>query len=132
MALKMSAKDLVARADKVIKALTPAEVEAKLNDEGVLLIDIRDIREVTREGRIAGSVHMPRGVLEFWFDPESPYYRPEVGDAREIILHCNKGWRSALSAWTLQEEMGFDNISHMRGGFTRWVEDIGKVEKSDS
>ncbi len=128
MKLKMGIKELVARAEQVVNCLTPAEVDGRLSDKAVLLVDVRDIRELQREGRIAGSVHVPRGMLEFWADPESPYYKDYFGTASEIIIYCNKGWRSALSGYALKE-MGLENISHMSGGFTRWVEDIGRIEK---
>lgn len=128
MTLKMGYKALLARAEEKVKALSPSEVKEHLNSKGVLLVDIRDIREVEREGKIAGSVHVPRGMLEFWIDPESPYFKEFFKDAEDIVLHCNKGWRSALATYTLME-MGIENVCHMEGGFTQWAEDIGEVEK---
>ena len=124
----MGYEALVARAEQTVNSLTPKSVQDKLNETGVLLVDLRDIRELKREGKIAGSVHVPRGMLEFWIDPASPYYQAFFDSAAQIILYCNKGWRSALAAETLQT-MGFDNVAHMQGGMEQWIADIGEIEK---
>lgn len=129
MGISKGFKQLVAEAESQIVALTPAEVDSRLAASGVLLVDLRDIREVKREGKIPGSFHVPRGMLEFWIDPESPYYRNEFDQAGQIILYCNKGWRSALAAQTLQT-MGMDNIAHMEGGMERWISEIGRLEQT--
>ena len=121
-----SFKELVAEAEAQVKSLTPAEVEKKLKQTGVTLIDLRDIRELKREGTIADSIHIPRGMLEFWVDPESPYYKSELNDTEEVILFCNGGWRSALAAASLQS-MGVKNVAHMSGGFGQWQKEIGRV-----
>lgn len=120
--------ELVAFADEKVSAMAPEQVEMYLATapRGVLLIDIRDIREVKREGKILGSFHIPRGMLEFWIDPDSPYYKSQFENAEELILYCNKGARSALATQTLME-MGVTKIAHMSGGFTRWVEEGRKV-----
>ncbi|MDP6149884.1 MAG: rhodanese-like domain-containing protein, partial [Gammaproteobacteria bacterium] len=97
MKLKLGFMDLVARAESEIQALSPAEVDVRIGEEGVMLVDLRDIRELKREGKIPGSVHIPRGMLEFWIDPDSPYYKDYFDDACEVIFYCNKGWRSALA-----------------------------------
>ncbi|MDP6437818.1 MAG: rhodanese-like domain-containing protein [Gammaproteobacteria bacterium] len=130
MKLKLGFMDLVARAESEIQALSPAEVDARIGEDGVLLVDLRDIRELKREGKIPGSVHIPRGMLEFWIDPDSPYYKEYFDDAREVIFYCNKGWRSALATQAVQN-MGAENVLHMAGGFENWVEDIGRVEKTE-
>ena len=130
MKLKLGFMDLVARAESKIQALSPAEVDVRIGEEGVMLVDLRDIRELKREGKIPGSVHIPRGMLEFWIDPDSPYYKDYFDDACEVIFYCNKGWRSALATQTAQN-MGAENVLHMSGGFERWVEDIGRVEKTE-
>ncbi len=130
MKLKLGFMDLVARAESEIQALSPAEVDARIGEDGVLLVDLRDIRELKREGKIPGSVHIPRGMLEFWIDPDSPYYKEYFDDAREVIFYCNKGWRSALVTQAVQN-MGAENVLHMAGGFENWVEDIGRVEKTE-
>jgi rhodanese-related sulfurtransferase len=104
------------------------QIRARLGTPGVQLVDIRDIRELEREGTIPGAIHAPRGMLEFWVDPESPYFRPELGHAdQEYVLFCGAGWRSALSAQTLMR-MGLHNVSHMDGGFGAWVQAHGPVE----
>lgn len=128
MKLSKSYKDLVAAAETNIRSLTPAEVKLRSSEEGVLLIDLRDIREVKREGKIAGAFHVPRGMLEFWIDPQSPYYQPRFDNVEEVILYCNKGWRSALAAQTLQG-MGAEKVCHMSGGMERWAQEGGAIEK---
>jgi len=127
MKLKLGYRDLVARAEAQVESLTPREVDQRLGNDGVLLVDLRDIRELKREGGIPGAVHVPRGMLEFWIDPDCPYYKAFFAQAEELILYCNKGWRSALAAQTVAA-MGFDRVSHMAGGFERWCEDVGRVE----
>lgn len=127
MKVTKGVKDLVAEAMSQIQTLSPAEVDAKLSQTGVLLVDLRDVREVKRDGKIPDSLHVPRGMLEFWIDPDSPYYRSEFGAAEELILYCNKGWRSALAAQSLQS-MGIQKVAHMEGGFDRWQLDIGRQE----
>ena len=121
-----SFKKLVAEAEAQVKSLTPAEVEKKLKQTGVTLIDLRDIRELKRDGTIADSIHIPRGMLEFWVDSESPYYKSEINYTEEVILFCNGGWRSALAAASLQS-MGVKNVAHMSGGFGQWQKEIGRV-----
>jgi len=128
MKISKGFRELVAEAEAKVTALTPADVDKKIGKPGVLLIDLRDVRELKREGKIPGSLHIPRGMLEFWIDPDSPYYRREFDDAEQVILHCNKGWRSALAAKSLQD-MGVEPVAHMAGGMERWVEEIGRLDK---
>ena len=122
-------KQLVEEAEQMVSAIDSAALQSRLEglDETLLLIDLRDVREVKREGKIPGSLHIPRGMLEFWIDPDSPYYRSEFDAAKELILYCNKGWRSALAAQSLQS-MGVENISHLKGGMEQWQIDGGAVE----
>ncbi len=127
MRLKVGSKVLVERAEEQIDSITPAEVEERIKQQGVLLIDLRDIRELKREGKIPEAVHVPRGLLEFWIDPDCIYYKSFFDNAEEIIFYCNLDWRSALATLAIKQ-MGFDKVSHMRGGFDRWVEEIGRVE----
>lgn len=127
MEVRRSVKSLVEEAESQVNTLSPAEVDAKLSQQGLILVDLRDIRELKRDGKIPGSLHVPRGMLEFWIDPESSYYRKEFDDAEELILYCNKGSRSALAAQSLQT-MGIENVSHMAGGMEQWKEDIGRLE----
>ena len=120
---------LVANAEKETEALTPTEVDERIGREGTLVVDLRDIREVKREGRIPGSVHVPRGMLEFWIDPESPYYREDFGSGKKFIFYCAGGLRSALAAQSVHR-MGLAPVAHMAGGYGAWVAADGPtVEK---
>ncbi|MES1926638.1 rhodanese-like domain-containing protein [Salinisphaera sp. T31B1] len=119
MPIKTTAATLVARANERVTTLSPEEVARRRGEPGVLVVDLRDVRERKREGYIPGALHVPRGMLEFWIDPESPYHKPELANADSLILHCNKGWRSALAAATLMD-MGLEDVAHMDGGFDRW------------
>jgi rhodanese-related sulfurtransferase len=121
MALKKGYKALIGEAMAQVKTYSVDEARAKLADPHVQLVDIRDIRELEREGIVPGAFHAPRGMLEFWVDPESPYYKPIFGENKEFILFCGAGWRSALSTKTLQD-MGLENVAHIDGGFTAWKE----------
>ena len=127
MKVKKGVKELVAEAESQVNTLTPAQVDERLGVQGVLLVDLRDIRELKRDGKVPEAVHVPRGMLEFWIDPDSAYYKSFFDDAEEIILYCNKGSRSALAAQSLQS-MGVENVSHMQGGMEQWVSDIGRLE----
>ena len=118
--------DLVAEAENQVTSLSPQEVDVRSAEDGVLLVDLRDVRELQREGTIPDALHVPRGMLEFWIDPESEYYRKEFEAADYVILYCNKGARSALAAQSLQS-MGIDAVAHMAGGFTRWQSEIGRI-----
>ncbi|MGB7288141.1 MAG: rhodanese-like domain-containing protein [Salaquimonas sp.] len=126
MAIK-TIKELVDQANKEIVTLTTEEALAKQRKGDAILVDIRDIRELTREGKIANAVHAPRGMLEFWFDPQSPYHREVFGNmSKEYVLFCAAGWRSALAAKTLKD-MGFTNIAHIEGGFGALKEDGAQI-----
>ena len=129
MQIQKGYKKLVEEAEKNLQAIDSAELNAKLQglDDTLLLIDLRDVRELKREGKIPGALHIPRGMLEFWIDPDSPYYRAEFDKAEELILYCNKGWRSALAAQSLQA-MGVENITHLQGGMEQWLKDGGEAQ----
>ena len=112
-----SSQKLVEEANKVIKKMSPLEVQDGLKNGEITLIDIRDIRELWTEGTIKNSIHIPRGMLEFWLDPESTYYQSnKIKDIKKIVLFCALGWRSALAAKSLVD-MGFTNVAHVNGGF---------------
>ena len=112
-----SAQTLVADALKEIKTISPSEALQMSNDDKCNLIDIRDVRELENLGRIENSNHIPRGMLEFWMDPDSPYFKEgKIDMDKEMVLFCAGGLRSALSAKSLQE-MGFKKVSHIDGGF---------------
>ncbi len=112
-------KSLVAKAKSEIKVVTPQQAFAQSEARTAILIDIRDIRELQREGRIDGAFHAPRGMLEFWADPQSPYHRDVFAKPGNLILFCASSWRSALATKTLQD-MGLTNIFDMEGGFNSW------------
>lgn len=118
---------LVAAAKAEIETLDVDEALALHNADGVLFIDIRDIRELEREGRIPGAFHAPRGMLEFWFDPASPYHKPALAGPERKLLFCAAAWRSALAVKTLQD-MGVENLAEIAGGFKAWSEAGGPVE----
>ncbi len=112
-----SSKELVESALKQIKTLEPKEVKELENKNQCTLIDIRDIRELWRDGAIKGALHIPRGMLEFWMDPQSQYYSPsKFSKEKKLILFCAAGMRSALATKTLKD-MGYENIAHVNGGF---------------
>ena len=125
--LKNSVNDLIIKAKKSIRHLT-AEEAVKLHvDKNNLFIDLRDIREISKSGRILGAKHVPRGMLEFWIDPNSPYHKTFFNDDVRFIFYCASDWRSALATQTANN-IGLLNTSHMLGGFSRWVELNGPIE----
>jgi rhodanese-related sulfurtransferase len=112
-----SSQTLVEEALKNIKTLKPSEVKDLVEKKEITLIDVRDIREIWKEGTIENSKHIPRGMLEFWLDPESSYYKTnKIKDVKKIVLFCALGWRSALATKSLVD-MGFKNVAHIDGGF---------------
>ena len=127
MKLKTS-KQLVEEAMDKIKTITPSELkDLQKKNPDLILIDIRDIRELKKTGKILGAKHMPRGMLEFWLDPESPYYKKEISPNVTKVLYCASNWRSALAAKSIQE-MGFNNVCHVRGGFQAIVDEGYETE----
>ncbi len=114
-----TAKQLVDEATAQIVTLSLDEARALHGRDEVLFVDLRDVRELEREGVIPGAFHAPRGVLEFWVDPQSEYFKPVFGPGRRLVLFCAAGWRSALAAKTLQD-MGLSDVCHVDGGFTAW------------
>ena len=128
MALKVGYKALLEAAEAEIETLTPAAAAALLEDDGVQFVDIRDIRELTREGKVPGAFHATRGMLEFWIDPDSPYYKDLFGSGKRFVFYCQSGWRSALATQTVQR-MGLPNVCHVGGGFRAWADAGHPVEK---
>ena len=119
---------LVDEAMEEVKSYSVESVRVRMADPAVQIVDIRDVRELEREGTVPGAILAPRGMLEFWVDPASPYYKPVFGDeGKEFILFCGAGWRSALAAKALQE-MGMTNVAHIDGGFTEWVKQGAPTE----
>ena len=119
--MKRGYKALLDEANAAIEAVSPAEASQLAGDDDVVLVDIRDIRELQREGRVPGAVHAPRGMLEFWVDPESPYHRDVFASGKTFIFFCAAGWRSALATKTVQD-MGLTPVKHIEGGFGAWRE----------
>jgi rhodanese-related sulfurtransferase len=112
-----SSQTLVEEAKKNIETLSPDEVKQLAKKNEITLIDIRDIRELWKEGTIENSKHIPRGMLEFWLDPESSYYeKNKIKDVKKMVLFCALGLRSALATKSLVD-MGFNNVAHVDGGF---------------
>ena len=122
--INKSATDLVKEAKQAIENLSHDQVNEELSRGDVVLIDIRESEELKQHGRIEGSVHAPRGMLEFYADPSLPYHKPEFDKNKRIILHCASGGRSALAVETLKK-MGFVDIAHLEGGMKAW-KDSGK------
>ena len=125
--LKLTSAEMVAAARDRIKEIETPDLIAMLDDPDLVVVDIRDIRERQRSGYIPGSFHAPRGMIEFWVDPDSPYFKDIFGqDGKKFVFHCASGWRSALTAATLQD-MGFE-AAHLREGFSTWEKQGGPVE----
>jgi len=119
---------LVDEAMAQVKTYSVADVRARMGQPGLQIVDIRDIRELQHEGTVPGSYHAPRGMLEFWVDPGSPYFKKVFADeGKEFVLFCGAGWRSALAAKALQD-MGMSNVAHIDGGFTEWVKQGAPTE----
>ena len=112
-----SSQTLVEEAQKTIETLNSSEVKTLYDNKEITLIDVRDIRELWKEGTIENSKHIPRGMLEFWLDPQSSYFKAnKINDIKKMVLFCALGWRSALATKSLVE-MGFKNVAHVDGGF---------------
>ena len=122
--------DMVKEAEAEIETVSPADAIARMNEADFQLVDIRDPRELEREGRIPGAFHAPRGMLEFWIDPASPYFKPIFGEDKKFVFFCAAAGRSAISVKTLQD-MGMENIAQLGEGFKGWREAGGPIEKKD-
>lgn len=127
--LKKSSVDMVKEARARIREIETSDLISKVGDPNVVIVDIRDIRERQRSGYIPGSFHAPRGMIEFWVDPDSPYFKEIFAENKEFVFHCASGWRSALTVATLQD-MGFE-AAHLKEGFSTWADHGGPVEKTD-
>ena len=124
--LKTTVAEMVSSARARIEEIETPELMAMMDDPNVVIVDIRDVRERQRCGYIPGSFHVPRGMIEFWVDPKSPYFKEIFGEEKKFVLHCASGWRSALTAATLRD-MGFE-ASHLKEGFSDWEKHGGPVE----
>lgn len=112
-------KQLVAEANTEIETVSQDDATKLLDDDGVLFVDIRDVRELERDGMIPGAFHAPRGMIEFWVDPDSPYYKDVFGSGKKFVLYCASAWRSALATKALKD-MGLTPVAHLEGGFSSW------------
>lgn len=120
MALKKGYKALLAEADARAETVSPAELAGRLEDGSTVILDIRDVRELDREGMIPGARHTPRDMLEFWAAPDSPYFKEWLADeSKTYVLYCQSAWRSALAVNDLMN-MGATNVAHLEGGFKGW------------
>lgn len=125
--LKRGIAGMVADANKEIATVAVEQAKSLLGNDDVVFVDLRDPRELEREGKIPGAFHCPRGMLEFWVDPASPYHKPIFASGKQFVFYCQSGWRSALSTKTVQD-MGLPNVSHLGGGFTAWKSNGGEIE----
>ena len=121
-------KDLIAEANGLIETVPVDAAIARLSDPGTVFVDLRDRRELEREGRVPGAYHCPRGMLEFWIDPTSPYHKPVFAEGKSYLFYCASAWRSALATRTALE-MGLAPVAHLEGGFSAWKAAGGPVER---
>jgi rhodanese-related sulfurtransferase len=126
MKMKKGYKALVDEATAKIRTRTTADALGIYGNPDIVFVDLRDVRELEREGMIPGAFHAPRGMLEFWVDPESPYHKDIFASGKEFVFYCQSGWRSALAAAAVQE-MGLTPVSHIEGGFKAWKDKGGAV-----
>ena len=125
--MKVGYKQLIADAELEIETLDPGDAIALLADPQTQLIDLRDIRELQREGKVPNAFHAPRGMLEFWVDPDSPYHKDIFSSGKRLVFYCQSGWRSALATQAVQR-MGLTRVAHVGGGFAAWKAAGGPVE----
>jgi rhodanese-related sulfurtransferase len=122
----VSVRQLVDEANAAIETLAVEDAIAAHGDDDAVLVDLRDVRELAHDGKVPGCFHMPRGMLEFWIDPESPYFKELFHQDKRFIFYCSKGWRSALATHTAQR-MGLKRVAHIDGGFEAWRKAGGPV-----
>jgi rhodanese-related sulfurtransferase len=123
-------KDMIAAANADVETIPAADALALLEDANIVLVDLRDIRELQRDGMIPGAFHCPRGMLEFWVHPDSPYHKPVFAEDKKFVFYCASGWRSALSTKAVQD-MGLAPVAHIGGGFTAWKEAGGPIAQKE-
>ena len=126
--ITISAAEMVAQANAAVRSLSVDQARDLQGHDDVVFIDLRDIRELAKTGRIAGARHVPRGMLEFWIDPKSPYHNPLFADDKTFVFYCATGWRSALAAKCAQD-MGLHPVAHLDGGMTAWLEADGPIDR---
>jgi rhodanese-related sulfurtransferase len=126
MPLTKSYRDLLNEASAEIETIATAEAIGLANDPDVVFVDLRDVRELEREGMIPNAFHATRGMIEFWIDPTSPYYKEVFGSGKKFVFYCQSGWRSALATKTVQD-MGLTPVAHIEGGFRAWKDAGGAI-----
>lgn len=126
--LKVTHQDLINSALAEIETLSIEDAEARLGDENTVFVDLRDPRELEREGKIPEAFHAPRGMLEFWVDPTSPYFKDIFGSGKTFVFYCQSGWRSALATKAVQD-MGLPNVCHIGDGFRGWKDAEAPTEE---
>jgi rhodanese-related sulfurtransferase len=119
MKLRKGFRQMVDEAKSRIRTISLEDARARLGKDDVLFVDLRDVRELERDGMIPGAFHCPRGMLEFWIDPDSPYHKDVFASGKEFVFYCNGAWRSALAA-DVAQQMGLPRVCEMEGGFTAW------------
>ena len=125
---KVGYKELVAAAEARIRIISAEEAIGRLGSDDAVFVDLRDVRELKREGGIPGAFHCPRGLLEFWIDPDSPYHHAVFAEPKEFVFFCNLGWRSALAA-DIAQQMGLKTC-HIDGGFEAWKSSGGEIAQA--
>ena len=130
MALKKGFRQLVAEAEAEIETIPVEEAVKLVGRDDVVIVDLRDIRELWNGGTVPGAVHAPRGMLEFWVDPDSPYHREVFSSGKKLVFFCAAGWRSALATKAVQD-MGLEPVAHIGGGFAAWQEAGGPIEAKE-
>ncbi|HEX5777920.1 MAG TPA: rhodanese-like domain-containing protein [Xanthobacteraceae bacterium] len=125
--IKVGYRQLVDAANREVETLSAAEAIGLAGRDDVVFVDLRDVRELDREGRMPGAFHCPRGMLEFWIDPTSPYHKPVFAEDKRFVFFCAAGWRSALATQKAQQ-MGLKPVAHIEGGFGEWKKVGGAVE----
>ena len=129
MQIRKGYKQMLAEANAAIRTLPVEEATALHGRDDVVFVDLRDPRELEREGKMPGAFHCTRGMLEFWIDPESPYHKPVFAEDKQFVFFCAGGWRSALAGQTAKE-MGLENVAHVEGGFSAWKKAGGPTEEA--
>ncbi len=124
--MKIGFQDMLDGANAEIETIDAKDALTLADDDAVVIVDLRDIRELERDGMIPGAFHCPRGMLEFWVHPDSKYHKPVFAEGKKFVFYCASGWRSALSTKTVQD-IGLSPVAHIGGGFTAWKEAGGPV-----
>ena len=125
--IKRTVEQMVADANKQVEEISINDAKALVGREDVLFIDIRDIRELAKTGRVSGARHVPRGMLEMWIDPDTPYHREFFAEDKKFVFYCAGAWRSALAAKTALD-MGLTPVAHLEGGIKAWIEAGGPID----